>query len=284
MRATNGWINVLLIMNDKLGDRMKTYEAMTEFRLMPMIPTMARVDGRSFHTFTRGMGRPYDIKMAEAMINTAKYLAKETNACMAYTQSDEITLTWLTSDSKSQIWFDGRHSKMVSQIAALATLAFYRECVMLMPERANKLPSFDSRVWQVPTKTEAANVFLWREWDATKNSITMAASSVYSHKELHGKNGNQKQEMLWQRGINWNDYPSFFKRGSFIQKRINEIPFTQEEISDLPPKHAARSNPSLLVKRSHWDCVDMPPFNSVINRESVIFDGADPELATQSLT
>lgn len=267
----------IFAMKDKLGDRMKEYEALTESRLMPLLPTLARVDGRSFHTFTRGMERPYDPRMAQAMVETAQWLAQETNACMTYTQSDEITLVWHATDPKSQIWFDGRHSKMVSQIAALATLRFYRACLELMPEYAEKMPSFDARVWQVPNTTEAANVFLWREWDATKNSITMAASSVYSHKELHGKNGSEKQEMLWQKGINWNDYPAFFKRGSFVQRRLLKKPFSANEIERLPEKHEARNNPALMVERSEWRVLEMPPFGSVSNREAVIFEGSDPQ-------
>ncbi len=264
-------------MNDELGDRMKEYEGMTDTRLMPLLPTFARVDGRAFHSFTRGMKRPYDERMSTAMTETARWLAKETNARMAYTQSDEITLAWLSTDRKSQIWFDGRHSKMVSQIAALATLTFYRACVEIMPEYAEKLPSFDARVWQVPNVAEGTNVFLWREWDATKNSISMAAHSVYSDKQLHGKNGSDKQEMLFQKGINWNDYPAFFKRGTYIQRRSVVRPFTTEEMDKLPPKHEARSNPGLTVERSEWRVVELPPLGQIVNREAVIFEGAEPE-------
>jgi len=227
-------------MNDKFGDRMKMYEMQTECRLMPLLPTFARVDGRAFHSFTRGMNRPYDERMASAMMETTLNLVRETNACMGYTQSDEITLAWLSTDPKTQIWFDGRHSKMVSQIAALATLYFYRQCVKEMPEYAERLPSFDARVWQVPNTSEGANVFLWREWDATKNSISMAAHAVCGDKELHGKNSSDKQEMLFQKGINWNNYPAFFKRGSYVQRRMITKPFTAVEIERLPPKHAAR--------------------------------------------
>jgi tRNA(His) guanylyltransferase len=263
-------------MNDDLGDRMKEYEGKTEVCLMPMLPTFARVDGRSFHSFTRGMNRPYDERMSMVMTETARWLAQETNARMTYTQSDEITLAWLSTNRKSQIWFDGRHSKMVSQIAALATLIFYRLCAKTMPEYADRLPSFDARVWQVPNVSEGANVFLWREWDATKNSITMAASSVYSHKTLHGKNGSEKQEMLWQKGINWNDYPAFFKRGTYIQRRTVIKPFSVEEIDKLPAKHEARINPDLIVERSEWAVLDMPPLSQIANREAVIFEGAEP--------
>jgi len=263
-------------MNDALGDRMKEYEAATEFRLMPMLPTFARVDGRAFHSFTKGMDRPYDKRMADCMIGTARFVAQETNACMTYTQSDEITLCWLSEDPKSQIWFDGRHSKMVSQIAALATLQFHREVLRHLPDWADQCATFDGRVWQVPSKAEGANVFLWRELDATKNSISMAAHSVFSPKQVHGKNGNEKHEMLFQRGINWNDYPAFFKRGTFIQRRKIVKPFTAEEIDKLPPKHAARSNPLLTVERQTWEAVEMPSFRAVTNRAEVVFDGATP--------
>jgi tRNA(His) guanylyltransferase len=262
---------------DELGDRMKSYEAHTSFRLIPLLPTFARVDGRAFHTFTHGMDRPYDQRMADAMIATATALAKATNACMAYTQSDEITLAWLSSSPKSEIWFNGRHSKMVSQSAAWATLFFYRQCATLLPDYLHRLPTFDSRVWQVPNKIEGANVFLWREWDATKNSITMAASSLYSEKALHGKHGNEKQEMLFQKGINWNDYPSFFKRGTYIQRRSVIRPYTAPEIEKLPPKHAARTNPDLAIERTEWMVLDMPPISTVTNRDAVVFDGADPQ-------
>lgn len=263
-------------MNDDMGDRMKEYDSATEVRLMPLLPTFARVDGRAFHTFTKGMNRPYDDRMASAMIETCLYLARETNACMAYTQSDEITLAWLSKDRKSQIWFDGRHTKMVSQIAALATLTFFRIIQEKIPDYAKKLPTFDARVWQVPNIAEGANVFLWRELDATKNSISMAAQSVYSDNQLHGKISEEKQEMLWQKGINWNDYPAFFKRGSFVQRRSTIRPFDASEIKKLPPKHAARSNPALTVLRSDFRLIGMPSFRTVTNRADVVFNGAEP--------
>jgi tRNA(His) guanylyltransferase len=264
-------------MSDALGDRMKLYEmAETGRRFMPLLPILARVDGRSFHTFTRGMRRPFDHDMTSCMIGTAVELASETNACMAYTQSDEITLAWHSTDIDSQVWFDGRIAKMTSQLGALATLHFYLQVVKLMPEFASRLPTFDARVWQVPNRTEGANVFLWREWDCTKNSLTMAASEYYSHNELHGKNGSDKHEMLHAKGVNWNDYPPVFKRGTFVQRRRVVRPFTTEELESLPPKHQARSNPDLAVERWRIAPIDMPPFGSVANREAVIFEGAEP--------
>jgi tRNA(His) guanylyltransferase len=264
-------------MNDSLGDRMKMYEmAEAGRRLMPLVPVLARIDGRAFHSFTRGMRRPYDEDFSAAMIETTAALVHETNACMGYTQSDEITLAWHSTDLKSQIWFDGRVCKMTSQLAAWATLEFYLAITRRLPECGSRKPTFDARVWTVPNRTEAANVFVWREWDATKNSISMAAQSVCSHRELHGKHGGEMQEMLFQKGINWNDYPAYFKRGTYVQRRTVRKPFTAAEIERLPPKHEARSNPNLTIERNEIAVLEMPPIQTVENRVMVIFEGATP--------
>lgn len=266
-------------MNDELGDRMKQYEeAECGRKFLPLLPVLARIDGRAFHSFTKGLNRPYDETLSQIMVDTTIALAKETNSRMAYTQSDEISLVWYSDSFNSQIWFDGRIAKMTSQLAALATLYFYREVEKKLPRYAQKLPSFDARVWQVPNKIEAANCFLWRELDATKNSISMAAQSIFSHKSLQGKNGSEKQEMLFQKGINWNNYPTFFKRGTYVQRKTMKRKFSCEELEKLPPKHAAKNNPDLLVERSIWDKVELPPMNSIKNKEEVIFDGAEPVL------
>lgn len=264
-------------MKDELGDRMKMYEGMEAGRrFMPMLPVMARIDGRAFHSFTRGMGRPFDTPFSSCMIDTTIALVKDTGACMGYTQSDEITLAWHSTNLKSQIWFDGRISKMTSQLAAQATLIFYTLVLERMPEFAKRMPSFDARLWTVPNRTEGANVFLWREWDATKNSISMAASSCFSHKKLMGLSSSQKQDLLHSVGINWNDYLAAFKRGTYVQRRLVSTPFSAEEIESLPPLHDARKNPDLVVNRSVYPILDMPPFGTVTNREDVIFEGANP--------
>jgi tRNA(His) guanylyltransferase len=263
--------------HDDLGDRMKMYEGLhCSQRFIPLLPIVARIDGRAFHTFTRGMDRPFDQRLHGAMVATAEHLAKETNANLVYTQSDEISLVWHSTSIKSQIWFDGRVCKMTSQLAAQATLAFYRAILVSMPEYADRMPSFDARVWQLPTRGEVANMFIWREQDATRNSISMAASTVYSDKELFGKNSKEQQEMLFQKGINWNDYPDAFKRGVYVQRVTKAVPFTTEEIETLPPSHEARSNPDLLVARRFYETKTLPIFASIVNREAVIFDGIFP--------
>lgn len=265
-------------MNDDLGDRMKFFEGIEAGRrFIPTIPVMARLDGRGFSKFTKGMDRPYDARMAAAMVGTTIDLVRATGASMGYTQSDEITLVWHSTDIKSQVYFDGRIAKMTSQLAAQATLMFYRKISSTMDhEYAERLPTFDARVWNLPNQTEAANAFLWREWDATKNSISMAASHYYHHSELTGKNGSQKQDMLHAVGVNWNDYPAFFKRGTYAQRCVLSSKFSDIERWNLPPKHAAHSNPDLVVDRTVIRVLDMGPFTTVKNREAVIFDGATP--------
>ncbi len=264
-------------MIDKLGDRMKMYEQMEAGRkLMPGLPICIRVDGRAFHTFTRGMQRPYDTDMSNAMIETMKFLVEQTNACIGYVQSDEISL--VLSDIKAPM-FDGKIAKLNSVIASMATAKFNEVIHKSYPTKP--LAFFDCRCWNVPSRTEAVNNILWREFDATKNSISMAARSVYSDAQLLGKNGSEKQDMLIEKGINWNDYPVFFKRGTYARRVVTTRKFTEEELDKLPEHHEARKNPDLLITRSTIETIDMPILTKVINRVEVIFDGADPIVAEE---
>lgn len=267
-------------MGDALGDRMKEFEAReTERRFLPMLPVYARIDGRSFSRFTQGMERPYDPRMSAAMVETTMHLVEDTHARIGYTQSDEISLVWLADAPESGYFFDGKIMKMTSVLAGLATAHFGNaiRLACLGPQYENRLPHFDCRVFQLPSRTEAANVFLWRELDATKNAISMAARSVYSHKALDHKNGSEMQEMLFEKGINFNDYPTFFKRGTFVRRITLDRAFTADELARIPEKH--RPEPDALVTRSEVVTLDMPKFNTVLNREAVIFDAAEPVLA-----
>jgi len=264
-------------MGDEFGDRMKEYE-MKEAgrRFIPMLPVVARIDGKNFSRFTRGFKRPYDDRMVLIMQATTKKLVEETQALIGYTQSDEISLVWYSDDYKSQIFFDGRIQKMTSVLSSMATAFFNDYRPILLAERDKTLAFFDCRVWQVPNQTEATNTILWREQDATKNSISMAARCYYSHKELHNKGRADMMDMLVEKGVNWNDYPAYFKRGSYIQKRKVIRAFTSEEINQLPKKHEARTNPNLQVERTEVRVLDLPPLSKVKNRVGVIFNGEDP--------
>lgn len=264
-------------MADEFGDRMKLYEGYeTERRFMPLLPIVVRVDGRSFHNFCSGLKRPFDGRLSALMIEVTKHLVDEFNARIGYTQSDEISLVICQQDFYDHILFDGKVHKFTSIVAAQASVFFNKNLEQFIPEKADKTPVFDGRAWNVPTREEAANAILWREQDATKNSIQMAARSYFSHSQLHHKNGKEMQEMLFQKGVNWNDYPSFFKRGTFVRRKTISTRPTVEELEALPEKHNLRKNPSMLITRRVIEPVDMPKFSSVTNREAVIFDGAEP--------
>lgn len=265
-------------MKDDFGDRMKRYEAAESERcFMPLLPIYARIDGRCFSAFTRGLDRPFDVRLTRAMVETTKFLVEETHARIGYTQSDEISLVWLQERYDSEAFFGGKIQKLTSILASLATAKFNHVCLenAALAERAKEqLPVFDCRVFQLPNRTEAANVFLWREKDATKNAISMAARHYYPHTQLHGKSGSEMQEMIFQKGQNFNDYPAFFKRGTFVRRVKVERGFTQDELARIPEKH--RPPLEKLVSRSSVIEIEMPIFTKVTNREAVIFDGAFP--------
>lgn len=265
--------------NDELGDRMKMYESATETTVMRGVPILARLDGRAFHTFCRGLKKPYDKGFCDLMISTAKFLAQEFDADLVYTQSDEITLFWRNECvEQEKRFFGGRIQKMCSTIAATASVEFNAHLAEFLPSEKTKMaPTFDCRVWVVPNLKEAKNVFLWREIDASKNSIASAGQAYFSHKELYCLNSKQIQDKLWkEKQINWNDYPAFFKRGTYIARRLVGKPLTIEELEKLPPKHNARKDPSKLVVRRVFVELDIPRLGSLSNAEDVLFQGAEP--------
>ncbi len=269
--------------NDKLGDRMKWYEMRyTNDVFMPMVPIIARLDGRAFHTFTKNLKRPYDARLSKLMIETTKFLVDQTNARCGYTQSDEISLVWLAEEWETDVFFSGKLQKMNSVLASLTSVYFNKMLPTYLPEKSNQMPVFDCRIFQVPSDNEAVNCFIWREQDATRNSLQMAARSVFSHKECHKKNSAALHEMLFQKGINWNDYPSYFKRGTYVRRQRLDRAFTPKEIEDLPKNHAARTNPNLVIKRSKvLEESNFPILTSISNREKVLLFGAEPILNSE---
>lgn len=264
---------------DDLGDRLKAYEHQeTSRKLLPGVPVYARIDGRSFSNFTRGMQRPFDPRMTMSMISATKYLVEKTHATVGYVQSDEISLGWALTDHKSQMLFDGKLHKLHSVLASMATVAFVRAVVENFQDAdhwLDKMPHFDARVLSVPNLHELANCFLWRNLDCTKNSISMAASHYYSHKELDGKNSAQKQEMLWQKGQNFNDYPPEFKRGTFVRRRKLQQEFNPVAWALIPLAHRPPLDQFLL--RTQAVSYDLPPLSKINNPVEVLFDDADPD-------
>ena len=270
---------------DSFGDRIKFFEGIeTAQHFIPTLPIVIRLDGRSFSSYTRGMAQPFDERMSRAMVETTKALLEETNAVIGYTQSDEITLVLYSGSFDSQVWFDGKKMKIVSCLASFCSTIFYREIVKAFPEKVmGVLPTFDCRAFNVPSKMEAANAVLWRELDSTKNAISSATRCFYSPAQMEGKNSSDKQEMLHQVGVNFNTYPAFFKRGTFVQRRKSVRRYTADEVAVLPLKHNARINPDLEIERTDVVELSMPPFSKVINRVDVVFEGADPVVESGTL-
>jgi len=255
---------------DDFGNRMKAYEAVeTARKLDPMLPIYARIDGRSFSRFTSGMDRPFDARMTAAMIETTKHLVHETHARIGYTQSDEISLVWLADGPDSDVLFSGKVQKMASVLASMAAAKFAMVCP---PGYEARMPHVDCRVFQLPSKEEAANAFLWRAMDALKNAISMVAQSKFSHKKLHGQDQRAMLAMLAEIGIDFETFPESFRRGSFVRRYTVERMLEPEELERIPVKH----RPTGPVMRNEMRVIEMPPFNRVINRVEVIFDGATP--------
>lgn len=232
-----------------LDTRMKLYEGLYDTNLLPGVPILARVDGRAFHRFTADMDRPFDDLFVALMTQTALYLLKYTNALLVYVQSDEISLLWHAPENPASIFWNGRVNKMVSDLAASATRHF-NHLLRYHLKLYERMPTFDARVWAVPSPEEAANYFLWREQDALRNSVSMAASAYYTASELHGCNNGVMHEMLYRKGVNWNDYAPHNKRGAFYRKAIERHVFSTAELSELPPLHEAHTNPALSYDRA----------------------------------
>ena len=232
---------------DELGTRMKEfYESVPKTRLVRRIPVAIRLDGKAFHTFTRGFKRPFDEVLGKSMRETMKYLCENIQGCvLGYTQSDEITLILVDYQNlNSCAWFDYEVQKMCSIAASMATMAFNKfftknvnyfemahehddtinEYCTTLVNAAEKGAMFDARVFNIP-KEEVCNLIYWRQLDATRNSIQMVGQANFSHKELQNKSCNMIQEMLFaEKGINWNDYPTYLKRGSCCIKTTIQNP------------------------------------------------------------
>ena len=231
-----------------LGDRMKVfYENRTRFFLPRRTYTIIRVDGKAFHSYTKGLVRPFDEILINDMDETACYMCKNIQgAKFAFVQSDEISILLTDFDGlTTDAWFDGNIQKITSISASLATAKFNEL-------RPNKIALFDCRVFTIPDHIEVENYFIWRQQDTTRNSISSVAQSMFNHQELENKNTDQMQEMCFQKGVNWNDFPGKLKRGRLIVKQdyekddttrskwvsIEPPIFTQERetLSNLIPK------------------------------------------------
>ena len=232
-------------MRDDLGDRMKqNYEHRTRFYLPRRTYTIIRVDGKAFHSYTRGLQRPYDLDLMADMDHTAQTLCEQiAGARLAFVQSDEISLLVTDFESiQTEAWFDGNLQKMVSLSASIATAAFNRARLIRAYNEGNgELPGdlpqahFDSRVFTIPDPMEVENYFIWRQQDASRNSVSMAAHAYLSHSRLQGVGNSEMQELLFQEhGINWNDYPAGFKRGRAVVRAevVKDVVYTDKRTGE----------------------------------------------------
>ena len=265
-----------------LANRMKEYEKRNQYYLQKRTPVAIRVDGRSFHTFTRGFKRPFDYIFMKSMQETAKYMCENMgNAKFAYVQSDEITIILTDYDTlETDCWFNYRTDKLCSISASMATMAFNKyfeenvtnevleykmvpHCVEIQQEikeyhntliaALDKGAMFDARCFNIP-KEEVTNLIYWRQLDASRNSIQMVGQANFSHNELQNKSCNDIQDMLMlQKNINWNDFPTYQKRGSCVVKSDEKETITKDNIG------------TKMTIRSKW----------IIDKEMPILKGKD---------
>lgn len=249
-------------MVDSLGNRMKeNYENISKTRLTRRMPVIIRIDGKAFHTFCRGFEKPFDFILMETMKETTLELCKNIqNAKLGYCQSDEISILLCDYDNfDTAAWFDNEVQKICSISASMATFYFnkifgykvhdfsdsmydawnisekemkYEDALWRSIEKG---AMFDSRCFNIP-KEEVTNYFLWRQQDATRNSIQMVGQYYFKHKELQHKSCNDIQNMLLtEKEVNWNDFTIDKKRGTCCIKRDgqwiidNSIPIFKEE-------------------------------------------------------
>lgn len=241
------------------NERFKRYESSYNLLIPPRTYTVVRVDGKNFGKFTKRLNKPFDDNFAEAMNYATIELCKEFNPDFAYTQSDEISLVFTDFNIEAQQMFDGKIQKLCSLTAAKAATCFNKKMLMLDADaKGDNLDiqtlingsaiyetMFDSRVFIIPDFREVGNYFVWRQQDATRNSVSMAADALYSHNQLTGKNGSQKQDMMMEKGVNWNDYDTQYKRGVIIRKMEVEVPITAGRALNT-------IEPDATVMRKRW--------------------------------
>jgi tRNA(His) 5'-end guanylyltransferase len=246
-----------------LGERMKGYEAATRTVLPRRRYAIVRADMRAAHAYLRLAERPFDEAFMAVMDATAAALCKEmSGAALAYTQSDEISVLLTDFGSvHAEPWFGGVVQKAVSLAAATATAEFNHLAWRADSDGRLRVPhfraTFDARVFTIPDPVEVANYFVWRQQDCVRNSVSMAAQAYFSHKRLHGLNGGQMQELLWQeKQVNWNDYPEGARRGRLCHRVAAE-----EEVT-YTDKRSGEEN-TVKAARSRWVSSPAPRFEAV---------------------
>lgn len=219
---------------DPLGSRMKNnYENRTKTFLPRRTYTIIRLDGKCFKSYTRQLKKPFDYELSEDIDNSIIKIMSHIQGCVfAYTQNDEISILLCDFENNTtDMWFDGNVQKMTSISASLMTAEFNKLRIQRQIQNTNindiKLAYFDSRVFTIPDVTEVMNMFIWRNKDCYRNSISMVSQSLFPHSELMNKSSNTMQEMIFQKtGQNWANYPESDKNGRMIIKETYKQPYT----------------------------------------------------------
>lgn len=205
-------------MKDELGQQIKRdYEDALRLYVPRRTHVVVRIDGRAFHQFTRNLERPYCRRLADALDMAALQVASEMIGCLfGYGQSDEYSFVLAdTAPADAALWFDGNIQKIVSVSASIFTAAFNKAFENSEPA------AFDSRLLVIAQRREVEKYLLWRQLDASANSLNMLASAHFSHKELLGKSTAEKHELLHTKGVNWAKEPADFKRGRAVVRETD---------------------------------------------------------------
>lgn len=197
--------------HDDLEERMRELEWFHALRVLPTAWPVIRVDGRSFTRLCdQHFDRPFDSRFHECMMTTAEALLVELHGLYTFTESDEISIL-LSADSDL---FGREVEKLVSVSAGIASATFS----LALGSSAH----FDSRVWVGPSPQHVVDYFRWRQSDAARCCLNgwchwtlrkEGQTSQQATAALKGKSSSYKNELLFARGINFNDVPLWQKRG-----------------------------------------------------------------------
>lgn len=241
---------------DTLGDLLKVQEqAEAGRRADPFLPLVARIDGKCFSKFTKGLKRPFDERFVALMVDTTLHLVEESEALLGYCQSDEITLYWHNNKqehSNREYWFGGKFQKLTSVLASTASSYFTANLPEILPEKVGQYPVFDARVWNVPDLEHVYKNFLWRWKDAQKNSVSMYARHFFSHKSLQGKTCESMKNMLREAGHPWEELPKFFREGTYVRRQKRLFSPDHETFASIPEAYRP-TEPVVRTVVSPWE-------------------------------
>lgn len=244
--------------SDPLGDKVKAYEAVANDRCFaPDAFLLARVDGRAFHTFTKGMDKPADLWLLDSMVHATVEVAADLKSRLAYVQSDEATFCWhYDSAAQGVLPFNGREQKLCSLIAGVFSASFIDALVTRDPKRyleLGRVPAFDCRIWEVPNALSQVEAFAWREKDAVKNAVSTAACTIASSSELAGMKHRERLALLLERGFDWDGLPRAYRAGAYVRRQSRMAEIEPETLAKIP-----------LDKR--------PPFGTLVMRHETAVD------------